>query len=57
MENNNILKNMYKMLPMELRRQKHDLVFYLSNDVYQKIKHQLHNGRFLGIKIDRIFNN
>lgn len=47
----NILKEMYKQLPKQLIRNKWDLCFYLSNDVYEKEKHHIINGRFLGVRV------
>ena len=45
------LKQMYKQLPMPLLRNKWDLCFLVSCNVYNEIKDKLHNGKFMGIDV------
>ena len=42
---------MYKQLPMPLLRNKWDLCFLVSCNVYNEIKDKLHNGKFMGIDV------
>lgn len=47
----NQLKEMYKSLPKSLILVKHNLVFYISGEMYFQHQKYIHNNRFMGINI------